>query len=229
MHINFNYKDRDIVFYLHPKLAKQQNIPHDGLSRHLYTKKTFYDLENMEKALSFLNKDSIICDCGAMIGNHSVFFSPYVKKVYSIEPFPESFKLLQQNITGNKLTNVIPLNYLISDSIKKYTPIFKSEHKGCVSFVESQNGSFLSSTLDSLIQEQIHLLKIDIEGAELNLLKGAKNILSHNPIIFLEMHYCKEDATYKEIINLLSEYNYIRNKNLFVDDKWDTKHAKQTD
>ena len=50
--------------------------------------------------------NGIAIDVGANIGNHSIFFSKFFKKVYSFEPQESVFKLLENNVNMNNLENI---------------------------------------------------------------------------------------------------------------------------
>lgn len=225
MQVQFQYKDRLVSFCLHVDKAKGGDHPHDGLSRNIYQLKTFYDVEGLERTLPLLRPDSIVVDCGAMIGNHTVFWSPYVAKIHAIEPAIENRQLLERNVSINGLRNVVVHPQVISDIKQRWTAKSPSKHKGPTYFIPDKSGEYESDTLDNLVSDRVDLLKVDVEGAENRVLAGASRVLSDHPVILLEMHYCPEEPAYLECMDILASFGYQRDRDLFVDDKWSAKKS----
>ena len=83
-------------------------------------------------------------------------------------------------------------------------------------------------TLDNLLHEfkRIDLLKIDVEGHELDVLKGAKNCLNRTKIIMIEIHHSKQYSNYSKdkIIKLLEKSNFSLHKKIkFPLMKWEDR------
>lgn len=131
----------------------------------------FIDGEYVFNAKS--NKPKIL-DCGANIGMATLFF----KKLYPdaeiicFEPNPLSFKLLEMNVTGNKLQHVTLLNKAISNEEGRLD-FFVGNEKGSVMASLSEDRNDTSRiTVDTVRLSQVignskfDLAKIDVEGAE---------------------------------------------------------------
>lgn len=72
-------------------------------------------------------KDQIVLDVGANIGNHSVFFSKFFKKVYSFEPNPITYEVLKINSKYvTEFKNIEPLNFGLSNYCWDFTFFCKS-------------------------------------------------------------------------------------------------------
>ncbi len=227
MLVQFNYKDYSFVFSIHKDKAKNQDYPHDGLSRYIYLNKSFYDLEHLEESLKYINKDSVVVDCGANIGNHSIFWSLFSKTVHAIEPFKENYNLLVQNCNLNSINNIKTYRDVLSDKESTFDAISPSKHKGPMQFKENPSGKYSSKRLDDLISGKVDFIKIDVEGAEYQVLLGSQRILKeYKPVIFLEMHSIIGSDEYNKIIDILNKHEYIDGKNLFLDNKWTTKKKK---
>ena len=162
----------------------------------------------------------VVIDVGPAFGLYTILASKKVGplgKVIAIEPQPEILKLLKSNINVNKLDNVTTLNYAAYSKETKlklysnYTIISERAKKVKGDYIEVN-----CNTLDNLIFQlekikQVNWIKIDVEGAELEVLKGAHIILSNNKDIALliEIHKNSEGKNlYKEIIELLHSYNF---------------------
>ena len=192
---------------------------------------TFHEYDIIEH--NFTPKESdIVIDVGAHIGPYTLIASKCVGlngKVVAIEADPENFNILNRNIQLNKLTNVIALNYAAyskEDKIKlyllskgeessytKYNTVMTDRAHNEKKFVEVK-----ANTLDYLLQssgikhEDVNWIKIDVEGAEYDVLKGAKNILSKssNISLLIEIHNLSTYNTtlYEPIKELLNSYNF---------------------
>ena len=152
------------------------------------------------------NEGENVVDVGAHIGLYSLIAAKRVGssgKVIAIEPDPENFKILKKNILLNQLTNVEPLEcavYSAKEKLKLFLPELDQGRTIFNTVMQDRAGmssNFLeveANTLDNILSEysmhRVNYLKIDVEGAELEVLKGAVNTLSSNKDITLiiEIH-----------------------------------------
>lgn len=123
---------------------------------------------------------SIIIDIGANIGVFSLYaIHSGAKKVYAYEPNTQTYHCLLKNISANKLDNVIISNQLavssVSNGIIKF-PVQPSAHNTIITDEESNEDFEIvhTTTLEDIIAsnniDQIHLLKVDCEGSEYDIL-----------------------------------------------------------
>src|SRR5688572_9042892 len=178
----------------------------------------------------------IVIDVGPHIGPYTLKASRYVGlngKVIAIEADPENFSILNLNIRLNRITNVIALNYAAyykEDKIKLYLPTKEKEKEESSSYTkyntimtervanEKKFVEVQANTLDYILQsngikhEQVNWIKIDVEGAEYDVLKGSKNILSksNNISLLIEIHNLSGANTnlYEPIKEFLNSYNF---------------------
>jgi FkbM family methyltransferase len=171
----------------------------------------------------------IVVDIGAHIGRYTIISSKRIGpngKVVAIEADPANLEMLNRNINLNKLTNVTSLNYAVYSNqtkLKLYLPgkqsgftiyntimVNRGKHQG--KFIEV-NGN----TLDNLLEQNkinlanINWIKIDVEGAEFEVLKGAQNVLSksNDIAILIEIHNSQNGTNlYRPIIEFLNRYNF---------------------
>jgi FkbM family methyltransferase len=169
------------------------------------------------------NDGDIVVDVGAHAGHYTLISSKRVGqngKVIAIEADPTNFEILNRNIQLNGLTNVIPLNYAAyskQTKLKLYLPVEESgfsiyntimvnRAKPEEKFIEVN-----ANTLDYLLQQNgiryANWIKIDVEGAEIEVLKGATNILSNsvNIVLFVEIHGLDN---YRPVIEFLNISNF---------------------
>ena len=147
-------------------------------------------------------------------------------KILAIEAHPVKYDILKQNIFLNKLSNVIALNYAVHSKeamVKLYEPgqeegftIYNTIMTDRPSVNSQKYVEVKADTLDSLLLKngikEVNWIKIDVEGAEHEVLKGANNILSSSKDISLliEIHNLgvENKTFYEPIIHLLESKNY---------------------
>ena len=152
----------------------------------------YWDLTALRIINKYLKDESVILDIGANIGSHTLYWAKErkAKKIYSFEPFDMIYQILKTNVEINSLQNIVTtFNFGLSDEECKATKghVF-NRNLGSTKFLKKADGDVLLKTLDSLeIPEQIDLIKIDVEGAEVEVLKGALKIIEKNkPILVIE-------------------------------------------
>ena len=215
----FNVPEYDYKFYS----RVTRKIP-NFLIQDMYASMTIHE-EDIRKYFNPKRGD-IVIDIGAAFGLYTITSSKQVGangKVIAIEAHPGNYDMLNHNIKLNGLTNVIPLNYAVYSSKAKvkiysnYTIMAEriQEEKVKEKFVEV-NADTLDNILEQNVirQEQINWIKIDVEGAELEVLKGAYNTLSNSKDIalYIEMHSQNNHQPIIELLNL-HNINVIYQKN----------------
>lgn len=148
-------------------------------------------------------KNNDIIDAGAYIGDSSLAFSKLTSaNVYAFEPFEESFIKLKDNIKLNDVNNVIPVNYALSDNIGNDKIYLAGDNvQGITSdaSMRSYDEVFTVNTMtvDQYVQDNnldVGFIKVDVEGTEKKLLKGAINtIISQRPILLLSIYHNPND------------------------------------
>ncbi|MDZ8052242.1 MAG: FkbM family methyltransferase [Aulosira sp. ZfuVER01] len=175
----------------------------------------------------FLKPGDYFIDCGANIGYFSIEAGKLVGeagKVISIEANPITFSLLERNLKLNQLG--IPIHCALTSQrgeVDLFMPVeggdvYSSLRKGkLVSGGSIESFKVLGQTLDDIVHEQclpkVDLVKIDIEGAELDVLNSATNVLStFRPVIITEYGtntWPSFGATPKDLKNLAKKYSYL--------------------
>ncbi|MCH8557618.1 MAG: FkbM family methyltransferase [Balneolia bacterium] len=167
-----------------------------------------------------IDRDSVILDVGGNIGAFALYaqkWSPNAK-IYSFEPNPQVFPLLQSNTKGHK--NISVLNYGLGSSDKVVELYQNPFNTGATSTTHKITGSNvvnvqIKNALSQIIElgvEKIAVLKIDTEGAEVEILESLEPVLDKVEIIMLEYHSKIDRAN---ILSILSSFKiYASEKNL---------------
>lgn len=204
---NFNNKKtkfRDIhknefAYFFNDTISKEIDI--DGV----------YEKEEISIISNIVNRNSTIIDIGANIGNHSLAFSKFSKKIYSFEAHPKTFQVLKFNCSNIKKIKL----YNIGISDKSGVLYFKNTKTDNIGGRKlSQFGNIKSkiNKLDDIInpKKKIDLIKLDVEGHEYQALIGMKKIIKNNKS-FLFIEFCENNfAKRKKIIKLLENYGYTK-------------------
>lgn len=160
--------------------------------------------------VNFLQKfegNTIVIDVGAFIGWYSLVAAslnlPNVK-IYSFEPYLLTFEIFVRNIVVNKFVNIVPLRYAVGDkiSIKKIFPnigpnIGDSRLYNFQDANYSKSENIMEINLDSFFGNEFKnfknfenlILKIDTQGYDFNVLKGAVNLIKKFPNVLCLFEY----------------------------------------
>ena len=226
--LKFFYKSMKFLKLGNPRLVKVYSKEHDY--KYYCTLEDFNPDREEDIVKQFHPKEGdIVVDVGAHIGKYSIIASKMVGskgKVIAIEAHPVNYDILKQNIVINKLSNVIALNCAVHSTetlVKLYEPgqeegftIYNTIMTDRVSLNNQKYVEVKAYTLDSLLFEngikEVNWIKIDVEGAEYEVLKGATKILSSSKDISLliEIHNvgANNKTFYEPIIHLLKSKNY---------------------
>ncbi|MEL6457006.1 MAG: FkbM family methyltransferase [Cyanobacteria bacterium J06636_27] len=154
-----------------------------------------YEYEKQTLFTKTIHKGSVVFDLGAHVGFHSLLASVLVGsqgKVYAFEPMPKNLSYLKEHIKINKIKNIAVINAAVSDSCG--TAYFQENICSFQGHLASVgNIKVKTVSLDEMISQgeipNPNYIKIDVEGAELQVLNGAKNLLATvKPTIFLATH-----------------------------------------
>ncbi|TGK02610.1 FkbM family methyltransferase [Leptospira langatensis] len=144
-------------------------------------------------------KNGIAIDIGANRGIYAYALSKLASKVECFEPIPKCVKYLQ-DYGSNKIT---VHNVALSDqsgSMKLYIPILKGRTTLTRASLNKPNGPYVDleveiKTLDSFNFPKVDFIKIDVEGLESNVIKGAsKTISQYRPKLLIEIDHHRNSA-----------------------------------
>ena len=204
--IFFNKKSKSDIKVFYNKDFISQIISINGT----FEEESLYLITSFLKKNFNLRKKNIL-DIGGNIGNHSIYFSKYFRKVYSFEPHPTNFLINKLNTKNFK--NIHTFNLAIGEKKKRSYIYENSESMGGHSFLKNTIKNKVKKkypvkmvTLDNLINKfnNAFVMKLDVERYELQVIKGGlKFINKFRPIILFENH-----KNEKNVINLLIKNDY---------------------
>ena len=162
-----------------------------------------YEKETLEYISSIYPEGTSIVHAGTFFGDMLPFFSKLVgsNNVWAFEPVSLNYEYAIQNIALNNLENVNLFNYALSDSTCSLLMLTSIKGKQCgggsriVANSKKINCEYEyveGICLDDLLKnnsESISMIHLDVEGHEIQALKGAKKIIEkHKPILILELN-----------------------------------------
>jgi FkbM family methyltransferase len=172
----------------------------------------------------FLKPNMIFVDVGANQGEYTLFAAKRLRsgKVLAFEPLPSISQRLKKNIVLNNLVNVDVFELGLAEEDREL-PIYEIEdiHEGLATLYpeeQQKKQAFLIKlvTLDETCEtkgiNRIDFIKLDIEGGELNALRGATSILKRDrPALMIEINertYNNAGYTISEVKSLLDDLKY---------------------
>lgn len=150
----------------------------------------------------FLHPGEVFVDVGANIGLHSLAAAKALKgcgKIIAFEPFEPTQRLLGKSIWINGFSNITEIHQAAVSNITGYQRLFLGETSGHHSLFSLSTSDELSLKtvevplvrLDEIILagQQVDLIKIDVEGAELEVLDSSTSVIMGNPDIALIVEF----------------------------------------
>lgn len=210
------------LFGLAAKLGIQRLPMFDRVFLALYaTYKRQFEAGPTDRLKEFVSTGSLVIDVGANVGFFSVRFAQWVGdngKVISIEPEDRNFQHLTSAVKREGLVGRVRLLKAVAAAapgtmLLEINRLHPADHK------ISRDGTGLAVTavtLDELVGDsdvpKPSLIKIDVQGAEMMVLKGANGILKNSkPALFIELQeegLNRFDSSVTELLNHLSQFGY---------------------
>jgi FkbM family methyltransferase len=237
---NIPYKHKFILLFKFLKSKKsivikdyQKNMKLDlDINFEMQSRLFWFGYHHLEENRFFsrlLKPEHVLLDIGANFGEFTILAAKYITRgrIFSFEPDPKTFCKLKRNCELNALTNVVLFDCALGEREEKvnlYTPTSQS-HEGLMSLLPISNekediSSVIVRCLDNIKEiashNRIDFVKIDVEGAELEVLKGGFNTFAkHTPMIIIEINeerfskfgYCAKDLI--SFIGKIKQYNFF--------------------
>lgn len=185
---------------------------------------------------SFMNEyfvpkiGDVVVDVGAHIGKYTLLWAKKVGKaghVVALEPKPENYRMLQHNIADNRLENISAFNAAAWNRAGSLT-LFLGESSASASVHQYYSRNHISVpafSLDELLKDYVRVdwLKVDVEGAEVEVLQGAADTLKRfKPKLMLEVW----SFNYAKVLEILRVpgYKWVEvNPRIQYSDNWYTQ------
>lgn len=157
-----------------------------------------------------LKPGALFLDVGSNLGWFSIIAAHFAGTVYAVDPQEKMVAQVQKNAALNELTNVHAFCAAVGDATG-FVDMPEVGRPGTA--VNSEAGVKVPVIrLDDYFGDDLmpDVMKIDVEGYEFNVLKGASKVLAHGPAIAIEMHKSMSDfgASPKDVFTLLSDHGY---------------------
>jgi FkbM family methyltransferase len=155
-------------------------------------------------------------DVGANVGTLTLAAALRVGptgKIIAFEPHPKIGRFLAENVALNRLENVQIQAFAVGSSAESVS--FSNDQNDDLNHIGSETAGIQIGqvTLDSVLPERlpVALLKIDVEGYELEVLKGAEKTLSRTSSVYIEVsrdNLSRYGAATQDVINILIRHRF---------------------
>ncbi|MHC4543150.1 MAG: FkbM family methyltransferase [Planctomycetota bacterium] len=197
---------------------------HDQISRMIYFLGS-HESEETQFIKRIIQPDWVVVDIGAHIGYYTLLAARIIDRklghVYAFEPNPGTFEILTHHIKINDLAHVTAHNMALGASVGQIEFFLgPSRNTGMASMFPRKIGhgkvATQITTLDRFVDTNnlrcIDLIKMDVEGAEVEVLEGARNVLaSYLPRLVLEVNsvmLTRSGHRPQDLVLLLRDYGY---------------------
>ena len=186
----------------------------DFIQKTIATSANYFEINNLNLVcnqwhsgiIGEIIKNKAILDIGANIGNHTLYYISEcgASSVYCFEPVKDTFYTLKKNIEINGAENIVHL-------FNKGVGSVSCNAKVALYNEPSESGNIEIISIDELkIIEDIGLVKIDVEGFEIEVLKGMmKTLYKNKPYITIEIRDRNFDEAKSLLLPLGYEYQEI--------------------
>ena len=150
--------------------------------------------------MKYLESDKCFLDIGANIGYYSLLAASSVKKVYAFEPDPRNLEFLRHNLEKIKNTEIInqavysisgQMEFDLSDDLE-CSHIVIQNYKNTDTFVVRT--TTVDDFAETELSTEVTAIKIDVEGADFDVLLGASRIIERDqPLILAEFFDISDD------------------------------------
>jgi FkbM family methyltransferase len=183
----------------------------DYISGFIGSTGSFYEVSMLEAIASNFPQNTVL-DVGANIGNHSLYLAKFTTAttIHAFEPMPRSFEHLSANMKRNDCENVTLHNFALSDSSGVAKMNFPDPTNQGMAKISEEGIEVQVIRLDDLNIEKVSLIKIDVEGHELSVLRGGlETIRKNRPHLYIEI---QDENLLSEVEDFLFELSYFRGR-----------------
>ncbi len=172
----------------------------------------FYEARELQQLYADIGPKKVVLDIGANIGNHAIYFSKRMdsERIILVEPYPPAIRHLLVNISLN-YRNCFDLSFLgraIGKKAGTARIIAPTEFNiGLTKIAATEPGATPVITGDELLSgAPIDLIKIDVEGMEIDVLAGLEATLSNQrPVLYVEV----SQQNRERFLTVVERRNYV--------------------
>jgi FkbM family methyltransferase len=185
-----------------------------------------WEIGLVSKLSGLLKDKGIFLDIGANIGYYTLYMArsfPNMKCI-GFEPNPRTYEQFKRNVGVNQLHNVLAYDYAVGD-VDGWTDFHVTgdthynKALSAVNYYEGLENDFkkisvkivtLDNFLDDNMKKNVRAIKIDTQGFEYEVIRGALDLINQSkPIISFESHSCSK-YTDSQIFNLIPDYKIYK-------------------
>jgi len=210
----------------HIPLLQYPIAPDLEMSLRIILGRGIFERRSFAKFMSHAPRRDTVIEVGAHVGSWTLGFSKLFQNVVGFEPQPRNRKFLNENIARAKADNIVIHPYAAVSSLTQEFQISASgstRNSGMAHLIPAGDANevgipiecvVLDHFLGAVIAEQgchIDAIKIDVEGMELDVLKGAEEIIhAHRPTILLEVnrHCARYGISAEEVFDYMTDSGY---------------------
>jgi len=168
-------------------------------------------------------------DIGAQIGSYSLLAATSGAIVYAIEPDPNNRRFLKRNIQTNKLniavSSIGAWSKMTTLKFRSHDALSSIEGVGMIPEALPFLNRIKVDTIDNIVRRlgitKVHVIKMDIEGAEIEALEGARvTIIKDKPVLLIEAYHLRErEPTLVRVLTILRGFGITDESIIITENK----------
>jgi FkbM family methyltransferase len=186
----------------------------DFIYNEVSIKNNFFEIDLLEILRNKVKNFDLVLDIGANVGNHSFYFSNVckAKQIIAFEPDPKNC-LIYRNNNPRVTLHEVALSDYIGQSHFNNSFLYNSG----TGKLSSEGIEIQVATLDSFNLSNVTFVKMDVEGEELNVLKGMTNtIINSKPEMLIEVHYGITIDNVLSVLPIKYDFELIKSYQYFL-------------
>ncbi|MEO1064256.1 MAG: FkbM family methyltransferase [Actinomycetota bacterium] len=180
--------------------------PDDFVGREIVLTGRPYEADLLEHLAGRLpERGAHVLDVGAHIGNHTVALASLGHQVVAVEPNPATRQLLEANVRRNDLGDRVTVHGVAVGAANGTGRLLLNDGNSGATRIAAGPGPIPVRPIDQLVDD-VDLLKLDVEGHEVEALAGAHRLLSTTrPMVLAEAN---DESAYRAVAGTLALYGY---------------------